>query len=62
MNDRDDRAVVFETGNGGGIVDGVIIACLVLFGVFCLIAGQLPGDTQNNNLDVDPPKLATPAN
>ena len=61
MSSRDDRAVAFETGNNGGIVDAVIIACLILLGVFCLIAGQLPGDPKDNNVDVNPPKLATPA-
>jgi hypothetical protein len=61
MSDRDDRIVVFETGNSGGIINGVIITCLILLGVFFLIAGQLPGGPQNNNVDVNPPKLATPA-
>jgi hypothetical protein len=61
MTERDDRVTVVETGGGGGIIVGVLIAGLILIGVFFLFGDQLSGGPKNIDVDVNLPKLETPA-
>ena len=61
MTERDDRVTVVETGGGGGIIVGVLIAGLILIGVFFLFGDQLTGGPGNIDGDVNLPKVDTPA-
>ena len=60
MSDHDDRATVTETGGGDGIV-GILIAGLILIGVFFLFGDQLSGGPKNIGDDVNLAKVETPA-
>ena len=68
MTERDDRVTVVETGGGGGTIDGLLIAGLILIGLFFLFGDQLSGGPRNidggpRNIDVDLslPKVEAPA-
>ena len=62
MSERDDRVTVVETGGGDGAIVGVLIAGLILLGVFFLLGDQIyPDSPKNMDVDANLPKVETPA-
>ena len=63
MSERNDRVTVVETGGGGGaVIVGIIIAGLILLGLFFLFGDRIySGGTKNIDVDVKLPKVEAPA-
>ena len=63
MSDRNDRVTVVETGGGGGgaVIVGIIIAGLILLGLFFLFGARIQsGGSRNIDVDVKLPKVEAP--
>jgi hypothetical protein len=62
MSERDDRVTVVETGGGSALIFGIVIAGLILLGLFFLFGDQIrSGGSKNIDVDVNLPKVELPA-
>ena len=62
MSERDDPMTDVETGRGEGVIVGVLIAGLILLGVFFRLGDQVHSDgPKNTDVDANLPKVETPA-